>query len=105
MPERTRTTEELEAYYGLPEKVVFWQRCVMSNQRPSSYPEFKHTRHRITPTLHIDEESICDACRYADRKEEIGLGYARKRLRAPIPASPTRALIISHTAAGRGITE
>jgi N-acetyl sugar amidotransferase len=43
----------------------------MSNQRPSSYPEFKHTRDRQTPTLHIDAEGICDACRFADRKEQI----------------------------------
>jgi N-acetyl sugar amidotransferase len=43
----------------------------MSNQRPSSYPEFKHTRDRITPTLHIPDDGICDACRYAEKKEEI----------------------------------
>lgn len=64
-------TEKCEAYYGLPDDVVFCKRCVMSNQRPSSYPEFKHTKDRKTPTLHIDDEGICDACRYADKKEEI----------------------------------
>jgi N-acetyl sugar amidotransferase len=63
--------EKLEAYYSLPEKVIFCKRCVMSNQRPSSYPEFKHTRQRKTPTLHIDEEGVCDACRYAERKLQI----------------------------------
>jgi N-acetyl sugar amidotransferase len=57
--------------FGLPEKVVFCNRCVMSNQRPASYPEFKHTRDRITPTLRIDEEGVCDACRYAVKKEQI----------------------------------
>lgn len=64
-------TENQQAYYGLPHEVVYCKRCVMSNQRPSSYPEFKHTRDRITPTLHIDEEGICDACRYAERKVQI----------------------------------
>lgn len=64
-------TEELEAYYGLPKEVVFCKRCVMSNQRPSSYPEFKHTKARITPTMHIDEEGVCDACRTAEQKELI----------------------------------
>jgi len=58
-------------YFGLPAEVRYCKRCVMSNQRPSSYPEFKHTAKRITPTLHIDEDGICDACRYADRKEDI----------------------------------
>lgn len=67
------TAEEtkLPAYYGLPQEVVFCRRCVMSNQRPASYPEFKHTRDRKTPTLHIDEEGVCDACRYAEMKERI----------------------------------
>lgn len=64
-------SNEPAAYYGLPSEVRFCQRCVMSNQRPSSFPEFKHKRDRITPTLHIDEEGICDACRYADKKDEI----------------------------------
>jgi N-acetyl sugar amidotransferase len=62
---------DLETYYGLPKKVIFCKRCVMSNQRPCSYPEFKHTRNRKTPTLHIDEEGVCDACRYAEKKEQI----------------------------------
>ncbi|MCE7871238.1 N-acetyl sugar amidotransferase [bacterium CPR1] len=43
----------------------------MSNQRPSSYPEFKHTASRITPTLHIGEDGVCDACRYNERKRDI----------------------------------
>ncbi len=64
-------SEDLEAYYGLPREVIFCKRCVMSNQRPSSYPEFKHTTNRKTPTLHIDEEGVCDACRYAEKKEQI----------------------------------
>ena len=58
----------LPAYYGLPPTVVYCRRCLMSNQRPSSYPEFKHTRNRITPTLHIDQNGICDACKFAEWK-------------------------------------
>lgn len=64
-------SEELEVKYGLPRRVIFCKKCVLSNQRPSSYPEFRHTRDRKTPTLHIDEEGICDACRYGVRKEQI----------------------------------
>lgn len=62
---------DIKALYGLPERVFFCKRCVMSNQRPSSYPEFKHKKDRITPTLHFDSEGVCDACRYAERKENI----------------------------------
>ena len=64
-------TESLNAYYGLPQKVTYCRRCVMTNQRPSSYPEFRHTSKRRTPTLHIDEQGICDACHFADQKEGI----------------------------------
>jgi N-acetyl sugar amidotransferase len=73
-------TEPAKTLYGLPEKVVFCRRCVMSNQRPSSYPEFKHTKDRITPTLHIDEESVCDACRHAERKPVIDWDAREKEL-------------------------
>lgn len=62
--------ERLEAKYGLPEKVCFCKKCVMSNQRPASTPEFKHTIKSKKVTLHIDEEGICDACRVAEQKEK-----------------------------------
>src|SRR5512138_795867 len=58
--------------YGLPEKVVYCKRCMMSNQRPASMPEFLHTpERRGAKYMHIDEEGICDACRQADIKEKI----------------------------------
>lgn len=60
-----------ETYYGLPADVRYCQRCVMSNQRPSSYPEFRHTPARRTPTLNIDADGICDACKAADIKQQI----------------------------------
>lgn len=63
--------EKLEAKYGLPENVIFCNRCVMSNQRPASTPEFKHTISSKKVTMHIDDEEICDACRYAEKKEQI----------------------------------
>ena len=63
--------EKLEAYYGLPEEVIFCNRCVYSNQLPASYPEFKHTASRKCPTLPFNEEGVCDACRYVVIKERI----------------------------------
>jgi N-acetyl sugar amidotransferase len=57
-----------KALYGLPQDVKFCKRCVMSNQRPASYPEFKHTKDRITPTMKIGDDGICDACRYNEWK-------------------------------------
>ena len=60
-----------EAYYGLPEKVVFCKRCVISNQRPSSTQETKHTRTQKHSTMSINEDGICDACQFAKQKESI----------------------------------
>lgn len=58
--------------YGLPEKVIFCKRCVMSNQRPASVPEFKHTPDRTgAKYMRIDNEGVCDACRQAEKKEKI----------------------------------
>lgn len=61
----------LEAYYGLPEEVKFCSRCVMSNQRPVSEIEFKHTIKTKKRTLSFNENNLCDACLNADKKEGI----------------------------------
>jgi N-acetyl sugar amidotransferase len=62
---------QLEAYYGLPNIVKFCKKCVMSNQRPVSAIEFKHTRESKKTTLNFDEEGVCDACRNSEVKENI----------------------------------
>lgn len=62
---------KLEVKYGLPEKVIYCKRCLMPNQKPNSTAEFKNTINRKIATLHIDEDGICDACRFADEKEKI----------------------------------
>jgi N-acetyl sugar amidotransferase len=64
-------SENLEARFGLPSEVKFCRRCVMSNQRPCSSVEFKHTTEHRHRTLHFDDAGICDACRYAEQKERI----------------------------------
>jgi len=60
-----------KAYYGLPSKVIFCKRCVMSNQRPSSTPEFRNSPDRTINTLNIDNDLICDACKFAETKDKI----------------------------------
>lgn len=60
-----------EIKYGLPEKVFFCKKCVMSNQRPASSIEFKHGKDRKHKTLQFDDEGVCDACRFAEKKESI----------------------------------
>ena len=63
--------QALKAYYGLPNKVKFCSRCVMSNQRPASAVEFKHTIDSKKITLNFDDEEVCDACKTAEVKNQI----------------------------------
>lgn len=63
--------EQLPTYYGLPDQVYYCKRCVISNQRPCSYPEFKHQPTRQVSTMRLDAEGICDACRFAEQKDRI----------------------------------
>lgn len=69
-----------EVKYGLPPEVKFCKRCVMSNQRPASAVEFKHTISSKKVTLNIDEEGICDACRNAEQKERINWNMREEEL-------------------------
>lgn len=59
-----------EAFYGLPEDVQFCRRCVISNQRPNSAVEYQHTKASKKATIYFDEEGVCDACRYAEKKRQ-----------------------------------
>lgn len=71
MTREGQTGTELEVKFGLPRDVKFCKRCVMSNQRPASSVEFKHTKDRKHTTLRFDDEGVCDACRVAEQKEGI----------------------------------
>ena len=60
---------KIETLYNLPSDVTFCKKCVMSNQRPASIPEFKHNKKRDgAKYMQIDRDGICDACRQAEKK-------------------------------------
>lgn len=63
--------EQTKIRWGLPEKVVFCKKCVMSNQRPTSSVEFRHSTSHKHRTLAFDEKGVCDACRVNELKESI----------------------------------
>ena len=63
--------KKLKVKYGLPRKVLFCKRCVISNQRPSSEVEFRHNIKTMKRTINLDKNCICDACKHAEDKEEI----------------------------------
>jgi len=62
---------KIKTFYGLPDKVEFCSICVMSNQRPNSEIEFKHSIKTKKKTLNLDKNKICDACLNAKEKEKI----------------------------------
>ena len=70
----------LEAFYGLPEEVKFCTRCVMSNQRPTSAIEFKHTKDSKKTTMNFDDNGVCDACKTSEIKDNIDWGMREDEL-------------------------
>lgn len=68
MDEFTSADPKAAPKYGLPRQVKFCSRCVISNQRPNSTVEFKHTAESKKATIAFDADNICDACRVAEEK-------------------------------------
>jgi len=71
--------------FNLPKNIIFCSKCVMSNQRPASIPEFLHTKSRKNAKyLNIEKNKkgdyICDACKVATLKENINWGQRKKEL-------------------------
>ena len=54
--------------YGLPLDVKFCNKCVISNQRPSSTVEFKTSKIHKKEVIHFDDNGICSACNFNETK-------------------------------------
>ncbi|MDC3408817.1 N-acetyl sugar amidotransferase [Burkholderiales bacterium] len=67
---RLYSSEKLnpDTFFGLSPRVEWCRKCVISNQRPNSTVEYEHTRASLKTTINIDEDGVCDACKYAERK-------------------------------------
>lgn len=68
-----------EAFYGLPHEVLFCKTCVISNQRPNSTIEQKHTRETKKEVIAF-KDGICDACRTKDHKTTVNWDDREKQL-------------------------
>ena len=53
---------------GLPSKVLYCRKCVVSNQKPITSIESTHSKNDIKQTVRF-HEGICDACRFAIAKD------------------------------------
>ena len=64
----------MKPLWGLPEKVIFCKKCVVSNQRPGTVPEFKNKNSKDSKlqksTIGFDN-GICSACLYHDYKYNV----------------------------------
>lgn len=72
--------DQLEAKYGLPQKVIYCKKCVMSNQRPATRPEFTKKSANDIEASSFGEDGICDACKYNEYKKTIDWDDRRKQL-------------------------
>ena len=54
--------------FGLPEKVVYCKKCVISNQRPRSTVEFQNKVSDNKETIAFGTDGICEACKFNEEK-------------------------------------
>lgn len=65
--------------YGLPRQIAFCTNCGVSNQRPNSTVEHKHTKESRKETIAFDENGVCDACRVAAQKNTGAIDWDQRR--------------------------
>ena len=70
----------LKTFYGLPKKVIFCKKTLISNQRPNSTIEFTHTIKSKKKTLFIDKKGISDSWKYSRIKKKIDFKKREKQL-------------------------
>ena len=56
--------------FGMPEIVFFCEKCVISNQRPSSAIEFKSKNTNKKTGISI-LDNVCSACLYLEEKKKL----------------------------------
>ena len=67
--------------YGLPPEVKFCNKCVESNQRPSTTVEYKHNKSSKKDTVAFDDNGVCSACNFAMKKDTVDWESRDKMLR------------------------
>ena len=64
----SKENQNSKVLYGLPTTVKYCKKCVISNQRPNSAVEYNHKKDSKKVTIHFDENGVCDACNFTERK-------------------------------------
>ncbi len=71
---------KLKTYFGLPNKIIFCKKSLISNQRPNSSIEFNHNKKTKKNTLAIDKNGISDSWKYSRIKLKIDYNEREKKL-------------------------
>lgn len=66
--------------FGLPAEVAYCKNCAITNQRPISAMEYKHTADSKKKVIGFDENGVCDACHVAAMKRESVDWAERERM-------------------------
>jgi len=66
-----KVAKKEDVLFGLPREVKFCKSCVISNQRPNSTIEFKHTKLDKKEVIGFNSDCICSACQYSKIKDEV----------------------------------
>ena len=75
-----KSINEPNTKYGLPKELKFCRSCVISNQRPNSAIEFKHTASSNKSTIRMGTDGVCDACRVAENKKRTDWSEREREL-------------------------
>ena len=69
----------MKSLFGLPEKVVHCQGCLMTNQKPFSVNETKNKLlNQKKSTLQFHDDGVCAACKSIEEKK-ILIGILEKK--------------------------
>ena len=78
---RLEVSMSLKNYYGLPKKVIFCKKTLISNQRPNSAVEFNHNKNSKKDTLKFNKNGISESWRYSRLKKKINFKKRKKLLK------------------------
>jgi N-acetyl sugar amidotransferase len=72
--------KKLKILYGLPKKILFCKKTLMSNQRPTSEQEFTHNIKTRKKTIFFDKNNVSDAWKFSRKKKLINYDKREKEL-------------------------
>lgn len=72
--------KKIKTFFGLPNKVIFCKKTLISNQRPNSAIELQHNLNSKKKTLNIDKNGLSDSWKYSRLKKKINFKDREKQL-------------------------